>query len=243
MDRQALINTVRDRAGDHSPLGLVKAAVEVAEDVNAVADGVVHHYVDEARAAGHSWGEIGDVLGVTRQAVHHRFVKQAASVADDIRRLGRGSRRGRNPVFTRLSGATRQAVVRAAGATKELGHGRLGTEHLLLGVLADETCRGARALAALGVDHATVVAAVEEMVGRGTTSTGSPPFSPRAKRVFESALSHALKRSSNRVDTDHFVHALLDSEGVATRILVAHGVNHRKLDAEVAELADTDDEA
>jgi Protein of unknown function (DUF3887) len=55
------------RAG--SPLDAVAAARELA----AVADAALQESVDRARAAGHSWREIGDVLETTRQAAFQRF--------------------------------------------------------------------------------------------------------------------------------------------------------------------------
>lgn len=56
-------------AGHRSPLTAVSAARELARSVDAA----LHHTVDAARAAGHTWQEIGEVLGTTRQAAFQRF--------------------------------------------------------------------------------------------------------------------------------------------------------------------------
>jgi hypothetical protein len=56
-------------AGHRSPLAAVNAARELARSVDAA----LHHTVDAARAAGHTWQEIGEVLGTTRQAAFQRF--------------------------------------------------------------------------------------------------------------------------------------------------------------------------
>ena len=57
------------RVGSGSPL----AALAAARDLATVAGEAMQQAVDQARAAGHSWREIGDVLGTTRQAAFQRF--------------------------------------------------------------------------------------------------------------------------------------------------------------------------
>jgi len=57
------------RVGSGSPL----AALAAARDLAAAASEAMQQAVDRARASGHSWREIGDVLGTTRQAAFQRF--------------------------------------------------------------------------------------------------------------------------------------------------------------------------
>jgi hypothetical protein len=56
-------------AGAGSPL----AAVVAAGELSAATSAALQEAVDRARAAGHSWREIGDVLDTTRQAAFQRF--------------------------------------------------------------------------------------------------------------------------------------------------------------------------
>jgi hypothetical protein len=56
-------------SGHHSPL----AAVTSAKDLARTVDEALHATVARARAAGHTWQEIGEVLGTTRQAAFQRF--------------------------------------------------------------------------------------------------------------------------------------------------------------------------
>jgi Protein of unknown function (DUF3887) len=58
-----------DRPGAGSPL----AAMSAARQLSAATDAALQAAVDRARAAGHSWQRIGDVLGTTRQAAFQRF--------------------------------------------------------------------------------------------------------------------------------------------------------------------------
>ncbi|NGN64062.1 DUF3887 domain-containing protein [Streptomyces sp. A7024] len=47
--------------------------VEIARDLDVLADTALRAAVGRARAAGHTWQEIGDLLGVSRQAAFQRF--------------------------------------------------------------------------------------------------------------------------------------------------------------------------
>jgi len=58
-----------DAAEPTSPL----AGLAAAREQSAAAAAALQAAVDRARAAGHSWREIGDVLQTTRQAAFQRF--------------------------------------------------------------------------------------------------------------------------------------------------------------------------
>ena len=55
------------------PSGPGLAAIRLARELRSLADGALRVTVDRARAAGHTWQEIGDALGTTRQAAFQRF--------------------------------------------------------------------------------------------------------------------------------------------------------------------------
>ena len=70
-------------------------------------------------------------------------------------------------MFERFTPAARQVVVRAQEEARAFRHPWLGTEHLLLGVLAEPDAPGVRALSGLGVTLNTTRAALGQVVGRG----------------------------------------------------------------------------
>jgi ATP-dependent Clp protease ATP-binding subunit ClpA len=70
-------------------------------------------------------------------------------------------------MFERFTEPARQVVVRAQEEARAFGHPWLGTEHLLLGVLAEPRAPGVRVLADLGVTMATGRAALRQLVGAG----------------------------------------------------------------------------
>jgi hypothetical protein len=74
-------------------------------------------------------------------------------------------------VFERFTSGARQAVTDAQGEARRLGHRHIGTEHLLLGLLAGQDGIAAAVLRDAGIDASTVESDVVRIVGRGP---GSP---------------------------------------------------------------------
>ncbi|HTU37511.1 MAG TPA: Clp protease N-terminal domain-containing protein, partial [Acidimicrobiales bacterium] len=97
-------------------------------------------------------------------------------------------------MFERFTDRARRVLVLAQEEARRLNHGFMGTEHILLGLLAEGHGIGARALASLDISLDEVRGTVEEIIGMaGTAPSGSPPFTPRAKKVLELALREALQ--------------------------------------------------
>jgi ATP-dependent Clp protease ATP-binding subunit ClpC len=128
-------------------------------------------------------------------------------------------------VFERFSDEARDAIVFAQDEARELGHGHLGTEHLLLGLLRVETGHAAAILHELGVE----LQATRERVGRmadpaDVPAVGQMPFTPHAKRVLERSLRMSLALNHGDIGTDHILLALADEkDGIAAAILRDRG--------------------
>jgi ATP-dependent Clp protease ATP-binding subunit ClpA len=124
-------------------------------------------------------------------------------------------------MFERFSGQARQVVVLAQEEARELDHNYIGTEHLLLALLAPSDSLASASLTALGYTRDDVRAKVEELVGRGKSSPGGHiPFTPRAKKVLELSLREALQLKHNYIGTEHILLGLLrEGEGRAAQIL------------------------
>jgi ATP-dependent Clp protease ATP-binding subunit ClpC len=73
--------------------------------------------------------------------------------------------------FERFSEGARRILTRAQEEAKRLGHGHIDTEHILLGILADESGVAAKVLVNLGTSLNKVQAAVEFVVGKGGRQT------------------------------------------------------------------------
>ncbi len=75
-------------------------------------------------------------------------------------------------MFERFTTEAREVVVRAQQEARRFAHPWLGTEHLLLGVLAQPDAPGVRALAELGVTPDTARAALSQVVSIGDLGAG-----------------------------------------------------------------------
>jgi ATP-dependent Clp protease ATP-binding subunit ClpC len=134
-------------------------------------------------------------------------------------------------------------VSAAAEEARRLGHGHVGTEHLLLGLLRQRGSRAAEALDASGVYLEPCRQKVSEALASRTTapaaSVGSPlPFTDRASRALDRASRLSLRMGSDVVRSDHVLVSLLDVEGTAGQVLRGLSVDpatvREALDAEAA---------
>lgn len=124
-------------------------------------------------------------------------------------------------MFERFTEAARGAVVLSNEVARELQHDYIGTEHLLLGLLARPDTVAARALAALDISGDSVRRMVIDRVGLGTKpATGHIPFTPDMKRALERSLIEAFLLQHPNVDTEHLLLAVLrEPEGLGAMVL------------------------
>jgi Clp amino terminal domain, pathogenicity island component len=225
---EELIAAVEETEG---PLDRLSAAAAVKDQIEALGDELLDHFVKEAREQGCSWTQIGEALGVTRQAAQQRH-------GGLIGRLLAGFTKG---LFKRFTPRARAAVIAAEAAARARNHEWVGTEHLLIGLVANEDGNVAEsALARLGVDRRSIVEAVDELMGPGTEPvTGHIPFTPRAKKTLELALREALRLGHNYIGCEHIVLALARvDKGVAASILTEDGVTYKVLERTVRAVLD-----
>lgn len=126
-------------------------------------------------------------------------------------------------MFEHFTEPARLTVVHAQGEARRLGHGHVGTEHLLLGLIAEETSAAGRAFARLGV---TLEAARDTVGALMPPNTETPPeqipFSPRAKGTLEAALRQALGFKDTTIETEHILLALLiERDGRTASVLAS----------------------
>ena len=138
-------------------------------------------------------------------------------------------------MFERFTERARQVVVLAQDEARALGHGYIGTEHLLLGILREEEGLGAQVLATLGVTDVEVRDGVARIAGRGDEfPTGQIAFTPHAKRTLELSLREALSLGHNYIGTEHLLLGLVrDNQGVGPQVLLELGVDGETVRGEV----------
>ena len=125
-----------------------------------------------------------------------------------------------------------------AGAREEaaaLRHEYVGTEHVLLALLRADDSVAVHVLENLGVDRGGVRDMILGVIKRGTAERAGPnlPYTSRAKKALELAMTQARTLHTNYVGTEHLLLGLIaEKKGIAAQVLADRGVT---LDDAVAE--------
>lgn len=209
------------RAETHSlePLELLAGAARGQQQLADLGEKLLDYFVQEARAAGCSWSQIGTALGVSKQAAQQRH----SALRSLSGKFVGGVKAPSGAMFKRFTARARRTIVLAQEEARLLDHDQLGTEHLLLGLLAEGEGIGAQALAGTRITLDAARASVEEITGRGQKMpNGHVRFSPGAKEVLKLALREALELGHNYLGTEHLLLGLLkEGEGVGMQVLLA----------------------
>jgi ATP-dependent Clp protease ATP-binding subunit ClpC len=141
-------------------------------------------------------------------------------------------------LFERFTDRARRVLVLAQEEARLLNHSFIGTEHILLGLIHEGEGLAAKALEALGISLEAVREEVEKTIGpAGSAPTGSPPFTPRAKKVLELSLREALQLGHNYIGTEHMLLGLVrEGEGVAAQVLQSLGADLPRVRQQVIQL-------
>jgi len=141
-------------------------------------------------------------------------------------------------LFERFTDRARRVLVLAQEEARDLNHAFIGTEHILLGLIREGEGVAAKALDALGVTFDVVREKVEEAIGANTNpSPGSPPFTPRAKKVLELSLREALQLGHSYIGTEHMLLGLVrEGEGVAAQVLSDLGADMARVRTQVIQM-------
>ena len=128
-------------------------------------------------------------------------------------------------MFERFTERARKALVLAQEEARVLEHDYIGTEHILLGLMREREGVAAKSLESLGIGLGVIRDKVQELSGpMSSPPSGSPPFTPRSKKVLELALREALTLGHNYIGTEHILLAIVrEGDGVGAKALVAAG--------------------
>jgi hypothetical protein len=206
-----LIGHIKSQQG--TALDHVSAAMQVSEHLGDLADHLIGHFVDQARKAGASWTEIGQSMGVTKQAAQKRFVPKdpdwQALLTDAFHA---------HP-FSRFTDRARRTVVAAQEEAREQRHDHISPEHVILGLLDEPEGLAVRAIEALGVPQDALRQGLTADLAPGAADepvSGRIPFTPRAKKILALAVRHALLLGHNYIGTEHLLLGALDDEQIAS---------------------------
>src|SRR5437016_9908530 len=123
----------------------------------------------------------------------------------------------------------RKVLAMAREEAERLRHEYVGTEHILLGLIREGEGVAAAVLNNLSVDLDEIQQKIEDTVkkGKAAQTTGPDlPYTSRAKKVLELAMSEARELNHSYVGTEHLLLGLLREEkGIAAQVLTDAGVN------------------
>lgn len=140
--------------------------------------------------------------------------------------------------FADLTDRAQRVVTLAQEEARLLNHNFIGTEHILLGLIHEGEGVAAKALEALGISLDAARAKVEEVIGpAGSTTTGSPPLTPRAKKVLELSLREALQLGHKYIGTEHILLGVArEGEGVGAQVLISLGADLSQVRLQVIQM-------
>lgn len=128
---------------------------------------------------------------------------------------------------TRYTERAQRIILLAQEEAKRMNHDYVGTEHILLGMIALPDGRAYQIFKKLKIDRKRVRTEINTLVGPGDNMLllGDIPFTPQAKKVLEYAFEEAQQMGHSYVGTEHFLLGLIrEGEGVAARVLEKLGL-------------------
>ncbi|MEU1601927.1 Clp protease N-terminal domain-containing protein [Micromonospora matsumotoense] len=199
-------------------------AVVVADHLGDLADHLIGHFVDQARRSGASWTEIGNSMGVSKQAAQKRSATKAEAAATLDPNAG----------FSRFTPRARNVVIASQEEARGAGNAEIRPEHLVLGLLAEPDGLAAKALVAEGLSPAAVREAVTAVLPASTDQVPDLiPYDAQGKKALELTFREALRLGHNYIGTEHILLALLELEDGAG-VLSGLGLTKDGVESQVA---------
>ena len=130
-----------------------------------------------------------------------------------------------------------KAIEIANNIALELGHSYIGTEHILYGLAKEGNGIATKVLENQNVTADDILNKIEELIGSDEPIENIVDFTPRTKRVVESAFIEARKLGYNFIGTEHLLIGILrEGDCVAAKILLDLNVNIPKLYNEIVKV-------
>ena len=134
----------------------------------------------------------------------------------------------------------RKVLQMAREEAARLHHEYVGTEHILLGLIREGEGVAAAVLSNLNVDLEEIQQKIEDSVKKGKAAAAAGPdlpYTSRAKKVLELAMSEARELNHSYVGTEHLLLGLLlEGDGIAAQVLVDLGATLADVRAEIERL-------
>jgi hypothetical protein len=213
----ALVVHVQQLQPGADPLAQLGNAVSVAHDTASIGDQLIGHFVEIARLSGATWSEVGDALGVSKQAVQKRFVARWDG-SDPI---------PATPPFARYTDFARQVVLIAAEVAAGNDSHEVDVRDLVVGMAAVTGGIAARVIRSAGATEKSNDGDAAVLSALGCVSwTGVVPkpmkrgldtiaFTLDAGAALQAARESALGLGHNYIGTEHLLLGALSIPSIA----------------------------
>ncbi|MFE7165904.1 Clp protease N-terminal domain-containing protein [Streptomyces sp. NPDC057616] len=206
-----LIARLDEELPEADQLARISEARLRAQTLSDLGDQLIDHYVSKAKRDGASWTEIGDAIGVSKQAAQQRHAPAA---------------------FERFTNLNRHSIVLAQEAARTHKHDFIGTEHMLLGLLGEPRGLAYEVLVAKTGSEQRIREAIEQALAPAGKKAlrGHIAFRPESKEAIEQAQRAAADLGHDWVGTEHTLLGLIRTEqGLAAQILRNLGFTSEEL--------------
>ena len=131
----------------------------------------------------------------------------------------------------------KQAIELAKREASKLGHNIAGSEHILLGLMAEGQGIAYQVLYKFGLTLESLVREIIDLEGIGLPNTHFQGFSPRTKGIFELSIMEAKMLGHSYIGTEHLLLALLkEKECIGCRLLMEKGIDYNLVFKEIMNL-------
>jgi hypothetical protein len=207
--------------GPRDPLAQLIDAERLAAEFSVLGERLVGYFVEQARAEGFSWADIGARKGISRQAAQQRYAPYVSRLT-----LAELTAAG-----TLANFGPRAMDCLHVAARYARGRDALGTEHLLLAILDDTGGLAVKTLTALGAPPGTLRTALTPKTGTVPAASAgaaevdtSALLTDDARRALDAAAAEA-HAARHEVAAAHLLLGLLrNPASLAGKLLAAHGV-------------------
>ena len=129
--------------------------------------------------------------------------------------------------FNGFTEKANNAINLAIESAQDMGHTYIGSEHILLGLLKNADGAAYTVLDKCGANADTLENLIKQEIGTGSETKLSPDdFTPRVKRILQTAIIQAGRMGHNYVGTEHILIALIaDGDSYAVRFLQSTGIH------------------
>ncbi|MEV4621232.1 Clp protease N-terminal domain-containing protein [Asanoa sp. NPDC049573] len=200
-----LIAQLEQDLPDADPVARVGEARSRARALGDLGDQLIDHFIRAARANGASWSQIGDAMGVSKQAAQQR---------------GTGR-------FARFTARAAGVVSAAQALARDRGNPSVEPEHVLVALLEAREALAAKLIGVLGHPDALAETARARLPQPADSVPEHVPFSSGSKQLLEETTQAALDLGHNYVGTEHLLLGLLRMpDSVAGRLLTDAGFTY-----------------